>query len=51
MQQTQAQVDEVVGMMGANLEKIMQRDRNLHEMDYRAGEREFINIVFPSVVI
>jgi vesicle-associated membrane protein 2 len=35
LQQTQAQVDEVVGIMRVNVEKVLERDSKLSELDYR----------------
>jgi len=35
-QQTQAQVDEVVGIMRTNVEKVLERDSKLSELDDRA---------------
>jgi len=36
LQQTQAQVDEVVGIMRTNVEKVLERDQKLTELDDRA---------------
>ncbi|XP_067126526.1 neuronal synaptobrevin-like isoform X2 [Centruroides vittatus] len=36
IQKTQAEVDEVVDIMCANLEKVLERDQKLSELDYRA---------------
>jgi len=36
LQQTQAQVDEVVGIMRHNVEKVLERDQKLSELDGRA---------------
>lgn len=36
LQQTQAQVDEVVGIMRVNVEKVLERDQKLGELDQRA---------------
>ncbi|KAK7586169.1 hypothetical protein V9T40_004045 [Parthenolecanium corni] len=36
LQQTQAQVDEVVGIMRVNVEKVLERDSKLSELDNRA---------------
>ena len=36
LQQTQAQVDEVVGIMRVNVEKVLERDMKLSELDDRA---------------
>lgn len=36
MQQTQAQVDEVVGIMRVNVERVLERDQKLSELDDRA---------------
>ncbi|XP_074593401.1 CCR4-NOT transcription complex subunit 2-like [Brevipalpus obovatus] len=36
LQQTQAQVDEVVGIMRTNVEKVLERDQKLNELDDRA---------------
>lgn len=35
-QQTQAQVDEVVDIMRSNMEKVLERDDNLNQLDNRA---------------
>uniref|UniRef100_T1H6R9 V-SNARE coiled-coil homology domain-containing protein n=1 Tax=Megaselia scalaris TaxID=36166 RepID=T1H6R9_MEGSC len=36
LQQTQAKVDEVVGIMKVNVEKVLERDQKLSELDQRA---------------
>ncbi|XP_022244565.1 vesicle-associated membrane protein 3-like isoform X4 [Limulus polyphemus] len=36
VQQTQAQVDEVVGIMRVNIDKVLERDQKLSELDDRA---------------
>lgn len=36
LQDTQAQVDEVVGIMRTNVEKVLERDQKLSELDNRA---------------
>jgi vesicle-associated membrane protein 2 len=36
LQQTQAQVDEVVGIMKVNVEKVLERDTKLSQLDDRA---------------
>ena len=36
LQQTQAQVDEVVGIMKVNVEKVLERDQKLSQLDDRA---------------
>ncbi|KAG5835481.1 hypothetical protein ANANG_G00244460 [Anguilla anguilla] len=36
LQQTQAQVDEVVGIMRVNVDKVLERDQKLSELDDRA---------------
>merc|ERR1712029_524366 len=36
LQQTQAQVQEVVGIMRGNVEKVLERDQKLSELDDRA---------------
>ncbi|CAF0768939.1 unnamed protein product [Didymodactylos carnosus] len=41
--QTQAQVDEVVDIMRQNVDKVLERDKNLSILDDRAGERELLN--------
>lgn len=41
LQQTQAQVDEVVDIMKTNVEKVLERDQKLSELDDRAGESGF----------
>lgn len=38
LQQTQAQVDEVVDIMKTNVEKVLERDQKLSELDDRAGD-------------
>ncbi|KAA0202893.1 hypothetical protein HAZT_HAZT002372 [Hyalella azteca] len=38
MQQTQAQVDSVVGIMRVNVEKVLERDQKLSELDSRADD-------------
>jgi t-SNARE complex subunit (syntaxin) len=48
LQQTQAQVDEVVDIMKVNVEKVLERDSKLSELDTRAdalqdGARQFEN--------
>lgn len=37
LQQTQAQVDEVVDIMRVNMEKVLERDAKLSQLDDRAG--------------
>ncbi|CAH8631728.1 unnamed protein product [Dicrocoelium dendriticum] len=37
LQQTQAQVNEVVDIMRVNVDKVLERDKNLSELDGRAG--------------
>jgi len=37
LKQTQAQVDEVVGIMRTNVEKVLERDQKLTELDDRAS--------------
>lgn len=36
LQQTQAKVDEVVGIMRVNVEKVLERDQKLSDLDNRA---------------
>jgi vesicle-associated membrane protein 2 len=36
LQQTQQKVDEVVGIMRVNVEKVLERDQKLSELDHRA---------------
>jgi len=48
LQQTQAQVDEVVDIMRVNVEKVLERDQKLTDLDTRAdalqdGARQFEN--------
>jgi vesicle-associated membrane protein 3 len=48
LQQTQAQVDEVVDIMRVNVEKVLERDQKLTDLDSRAdalqdGARQFEN--------
>lgn len=38
LQATQAQVDEVVDIMKTNVEKVLERDQKLSELDDRAGK-------------
>ncbi|KAF5396388.1 Vesicle-associated membrane protein 2 [Paragonimus heterotremus] len=38
LQQTQAQVNEVVDIMRVNVDKVLERDQKLSELDGRAGE-------------
>lgn len=45
LQQTQAQVDEVVDIMKTNVEKVLERDQKLSELDDRAGR----NIDFSKI--
>ncbi|ESO01121.1 hypothetical protein HELRODRAFT_82261, partial [Helobdella robusta] len=40
LQQTQAQVDEVVDIMRVNVEKVLERDQKLSELDDRADALE-----------
>lgn len=37
LQQTQAQVNEVVGIMRVNVEKVLERDQKLSELDQRVS--------------
>lgn len=37
-QQTQAQVDEVVDIMRMNVDKVLERDQKLSQLDDRAGK-------------
>ncbi|KAF5395646.1 hypothetical protein PHET_11658 [Paragonimus heterotremus] len=39
LQQTQAQVDEVVDIMRVNMEKVLERDAKLSQLDDRAGHQ------------
>ncbi|VEL14970.1 unnamed protein product [Protopolystoma xenopodis] len=39
LQQMQAQVDEVVDVMRTNVEKVLERDQKLSQLDDRAGNR------------
>ncbi|KAG7171302.1 Synaptobrevin-1-like [Homarus americanus] len=48
MQQTQAQVDEVVGIMRVNVERVLERDQRISELDDRAGENPKILASFGS---
>lgn len=50
LQQTQAQVDEVVDIMKTNVEKVLERDQKLSELDDRAGESLKISLtaIFTS---
>lgn len=42
-QQTQAQVDEVVDIMRMNVDKVLERDQKLSQLDDRAGTNNFLN--------
>lgn len=42
LQQTQAQVDEVVGIMKVNVEKVLERDSKLSQLDDRADALQVI---------
>lgn len=46
IQQTQAQVDEVVDMMKTNVDKVLERDQKLSELDDRAGTRLITVFIF-----
>ncbi|OQR69839.1 synaptobrevin-like [Tropilaelaps mercedesae] len=37
LKQTQAQVDEVVGIMRTNVERVLERDQKLSDLDHRAS--------------
>lgn len=47
-QQTQAQVNEVVDIMRANVDKVLERDKNLSQLDGRAGI--FIIFIMINVI-
>lgn len=48
-QQTQAQVDEVVDIMRMNVDKVLERDQKLSQLDDRAGMKSFIKtFTLPS---
>nr|AAX30364.2 SJCHGC03099 protein [Schistosoma japonicum] len=47
LQQTQAQVNEVVDIMRVNVDKVLERDKNLSELDGRADIIE----VFVEITI
>lgn len=48
-QQTQAQVDEVVDIMRMNVDKVLERDQKLSQLDDRAGMKSFITtFTLPS---
>ncbi|VDM38944.1 unnamed protein product [Toxocara canis] len=55
LQQTQAQVDEVVGIMKVNVEKVLERDQKLSQLDDRADALQQVLFnkddiaVFPAV--
>lgn len=40
--QQQAQVDEVVDIMRQNVDKVLERDKNLSLLDDRAGSKSFL---------
>lgn len=46
LQQTQAQVNEVVGIMRVNVEKVLERDQKLSELDQRVSESSLSGAVF-----
>lgn len=54
LQQTQAQVNEVVGIMRVNVEKVLERDQKLSELDQRVSNNpwptrtEFVTNKCPS---
>lgn len=45
LQQTQAQVDEVVDIMKTNVEKVLERDQKLSELDDRAGKIKIFHYI------
>ncbi|CAG0923972.1 unnamed protein product [Notodromas monacha] len=47
LQQTHAQVEEVVGIMRMNVEKVLERDQKLSELDDRAGAIEMLAQFMP----
>ncbi|VDN98101.1 unnamed protein product [Rodentolepis nana] len=49
LQRTQAQVNEVVDIMRVNIEKVLERDKNLSQLDDRAGE--LLKSYFSSLTI
>lgn len=49
LQQTQAQVNEVVGIMRVNVDKVLERDKNLSELDGRAGKH--LPVVYTAALI
>ncbi|VDP91255.1 unnamed protein product [Echinostoma caproni] len=51
LQQTQAQVNEVVDIMRVNVDKVLERDKNLSELDGRAGECEFKENVLYHIIV
>lgn len=50
LQATQAQVDEVVDIMKTNVEKVLERDQKLSELDDRAGKIHVI-LYLPSLFV
>jgi vesicle-associated membrane protein 2 len=48
LQQTQAAVDEVVGIMRVNVEKVLERDSKLTELDHRADALQMGATQFES---
>lgn len=49
LQQTQAQVNEVVGIMRVNVEKVLERDQKLSELDQRVSNNINLSIrKFPN---
>ncbi|VDP71204.1 unnamed protein product [Schistosoma mattheei] len=45
LQQTQAQVNEVVDIMRVNVDKVLERDKNLSELDGRAGKYKMFDLL------
>jgi len=50
LQATQAQVDEVVDIMKTNVEKVLERDQKLSELDDRAGEIDLLRNDLPRIL-
>lgn len=48
LQQTQAQVDEVVDIMKTNVEKVLERDSKLSELDDRAGKKIYLCLIIRT---
>merc|ERR1712018_696205 len=48
MENAQAQVQEVVGVMRNNIDKVLERDAKLNDLDFRASNLEATSAVFQQ---